>query len=86
MAHQPAWGLADLEAIKRKRIVYYVTKMSTLVAKATYLRSDPLSDNELAVHRPDLPFAPVRDSAISWSSDHVGALVGDSSELHASPI
>ncbi|HEY0227951.1 MAG TPA: hypothetical protein VGC05_16525 [Mycobacterium sp.] len=31
--HLDGWGLADLDAIKRKRIAYYVTTASTLAEK-----------------------------------------------------
>ena len=86
LPHRDGWGLADLEAIKRQRIVYYVTTVSTLQEKATSLRVDPLSVDERAVHRPDLPFAAVQDTAISWSSDHSGPLSGARSGLDASPI
>ena len=83
--HLDSWGLADLAAIKRQRIAYYVTTASTVQEKATQLRSDPLSVDERAVHRPDLPFAAVRDATITWSSDHI-RLTGARSELDASPI
>lgn len=86
LPHRDGWGLADLEAIKRQRIVYYVTTVSTLQEKATYLRVDPLSADERAVHRPDLPFAALQDTAITWSSDHTGRLSGARSGLDASPI
>jgi hypothetical protein len=84
--HLNGWGLADLEAIKRKRITYYVTTVSTVLKKATFLPSAPLSTDEWAVHRPDLPFAAVQDAAITWSSDHVGRLTDDRTDLSASQI
>ena len=84
--HQDGWGLADLEAVKRKRVAYYVTTSGTLQEKATYLRSDPLSDGEQTIHRPDLPFAAIQDAALTWSSDPIGRLAGDRSELSAAQI
>lgn len=63
------WGLADLDAIRRKRISYYVATVPTLLEKATRLRSDPLSADERAVHRPDLPFIAAQDPAITWAGD-----------------
>lgn len=45
--HLDRWGLAGLDAIKRQHIRYYVTIVSTLLEKATHLRSDPLSADEL---------------------------------------
>ncbi|WAC93409.1 hypothetical protein [Mycobacterium sp. Aquia_213] len=83
--HQDGWGLADLATVKRKRIAYYITTVATLLEKATHLRSDPLTDDERAVHRPDLPFAAVQDAAITWSSDP-GRLAGHRSELSAPHI
>jgi hypothetical protein len=84
--HLDGWGLAHLEAITRQRINYYVTTVSTIREKATYLRSDPMSADERVVHRPDLPFAVIQDPAISWSSDNPGRLTESRSELKASPI
>jgi hypothetical protein len=84
--HLDGWGLADLEAIKHQRISYYVTTVSTVLEKATYLRSDPLSADERAVHRPDLPFAAVHDAMITWSSAYTGRLTEARSELNTSQI
>ena len=86
LPHRDGWGLADLEAIKRQRIVYYVTTVSTLQEKATYLRVDPLSADERAVHRPDLPFAALQDTAITWFVGSHRAAVRARSGLDASPI
>lgn len=84
--HQNGWGMADLAAVARKRFAYYVTTAATLLEKATLLRSDPLTDDERAVHRPDLPFAAVQDAALTWSSDPGGRLNGRRPDLAASPI
>jgi hypothetical protein len=84
--HLDGWGLADLEAIKRRRITYYVTTVPTVLEKARYLRGDPLSAGERALHRPDLPFTAVRDKAITWSSDNTSGLAGARSQLNASRI
>ena len=80
------WGLADLEAIKHQRINYYLTTVSTVLEKARHLRPGPLSADERAVHRPDLPFAAVQDTVISWSSDNTGRLAETRSELNTSLI
>jgi hypothetical protein len=58
------------------RISYYVTTASTLAEKATYVRLDPLTDDELAIHRPDLPFAFGQCVAISWPSEVPGTTAG----------
>jgi hypothetical protein len=65
--HRADWGLADLAATRRQRVSYYVATVGTVLMKATYLRSDPLSPDEEATHRPDLPFAAVQDAAATWS-------------------
>ena len=85
-AHLGGWGLADLDAIKRRRINYYVTTVSTVLEKAIYLRSNPLSAGERAVHRPDLPFAAVQDAAISWSSDITARLTQKRSQLNTPQV
>jgi hypothetical protein len=84
--HLDGWGLADLGAIKRQRISYYVTTVSTVLERARFLRLDPLSADEWAVHRPDLPFAAVRDTALTWSSENTGRLAEARSGLDAPRI
>jgi hypothetical protein len=64
--HLNGWGLANLAELKGKRISYYVAPDSTLVEKATYLRTEPLTDGEIAVHRPELPFSAVRCAGVDW--------------------
>jgi hypothetical protein len=70
--HLENWGLADLESLKRKRVSYYVVIASVLTEKATYVRSEALTGDERAVHRPDLPFAVVQDAVLSWPSEIPG--------------
>lgn len=70
--HLDNWGLANIQEIRKQRISYYVTTASTLAEKATYVRLDPLTDDELAIHRPDLPFAFGQCAAISWPSEVPG--------------
>lgn len=84
--HLDGWGLADLQAIKRRRISYYLTTVPTVLETARYLRSDPLLAGELALHRPDLPFTAVRDKAITWSSNNTGVLSRARSQLNTSRI
>ncbi|GAA2350257.1 hypothetical protein GCM10010170_039680 [Dactylosporangium salmoneum] len=76
--HLDGWALADLEATKRQRISYYVTTVPTVVDKGIYLRSDPLSDDERALHRPDLPFTAVQDPDQHWSASAVTPVQGGS--------
>jgi hypothetical protein len=79
--HLDGWGLADLEQIKRKRITYYVTAASTVADQAALVRSDPLSDDERTVHRPDLPFVAVQATDLTWSSGDPARLVAADSRL-----
>ncbi|GAA0552409.1 hypothetical protein GCM10010172_38510 [Paractinoplanes ferrugineus] len=64
--HLRTWGHAHLSAARRGAISYYVTFASTVPAKADYLRDVPSTDEETALHRPDLPFAVVRRPGITW--------------------
>ncbi|BCB81928.1 hypothetical protein GCM10022251_51890 [Phytohabitans flavus] len=67
--HIDGWGLADLGEVRKRRITYYVVPASTLAEKATYLRAEPLTEAEQALHRPDLPFAAARSDALSWPEE-----------------
>lgn len=67
--HLDNWGLANLQHVKRQRIHYYVATLGTVLEKAAYVRTEPLSDDEVAMHRPDLPLSFARCAAISWSAE-----------------
>lgn len=67
--HLDNWGLANLGEVKRRRINYYVATASTVARKATFVRSDPLTEAEIALHRPDLPFAAMQCQALSWRTE-----------------
>jgi hypothetical protein len=71
--HLGSWGMADPARVRRGTWSYYVTLASTALEKARYLRSEPLSPQEEALHRPDLPFAIGQDTAASWRSDRTSA-------------
>jgi hypothetical protein len=70
--HLGNWGLADVQLLRKKRIGYYVALTATLAEHASYVRLDPLTDHEAAIHRPDLPFAIGQCVAISWPSEVPG--------------
>jgi hypothetical protein len=61
--------LADLPEVKRKEVSYYVTPVATLSEKATFVSSAPLTDEEWALHRPDLPFAVAQRADLSWGDE-----------------
>ncbi|MFG2056116.1 hypothetical protein ACGFI9_19020 [Micromonospora sp. NPDC048930] len=65
--HLRNWGLSNIGEAKRKRIDYYVTRISSLASKASYLRTDPLTEEEFKLHRPDLPFSMGRCSEVQWA-------------------
>lgn len=64
--HNETWGLADLKQAGKKRVSYYVARAATLIGTASHLRKEPLSDDEFALHRPDLPFAVAQSAAMQW--------------------
>ena len=66
-------GLADLVEVQRGARNYYVTLVSTVLEKAEYLWTQPLSLAGLALHRPDLPFAIGQNASASWSPDETTA-------------
>lgn len=65
--HLGEWGLSNIGEAKRRRIDYYVTTISSLASRASYLRTDPLTDEEFKFHRPDLPFAIGRCLEMQWA-------------------
>jgi hypothetical protein len=71
--HLGNWGLADLQQVKKKRIHYYVTTVGTVLEKAAYVRTEPLSGDEITLHRPDLPFSFAQCAAVSWPAEIPGA-------------
>jgi len=70
--HLGNWGLANLGAVKKRRVNYYVVTASTVVERATFVRSEPLTEAEISLHRPDLPFAAMQCQALSWPAEAWG--------------
>lgn len=60
--HKPGWGMEKLAGT----YIYYRMPRVIFESRARLLRSEPLSPQELGVHRPDLPFAFARHSELSW--------------------
>ena len=71
--HLDNWGLANLGEAKKRRINYYVVTTSTLVEKAAFVGSEPLTEAEISLHRPDLPFAAVQCKTLSWPAEAPGS-------------
>jgi hypothetical protein len=67
--HLGNWGLANLGEVKKRRVSYYVVTASTLMQKATFARSEPLTEAEFSLYRPDLPFAAVQCQVLSWPAE-----------------
>jgi hypothetical protein len=67
-SHRSDWGMADISKVRRGAWSYYITERSIVLERAAYVRTEPLSAKEAAIHRPDLPFAIGQGFAASWSS------------------
>jgi hypothetical protein len=81
--HLGNWGLADLQQVKKNRIHYYVTTAGTVLAKAAYVRTEPLSGDEVTLHRPDLPFAFAQCAGVSWPAQLPGSPVQMAAQMRA---
>lgn len=71
--HLGNWGLANLQQVKRQRIAYYVATVGTVLEKAAYVRTEPLSGDEVTLHRPDLPLSFAQCTALSWPAEVPGS-------------
>jgi hypothetical protein len=60
--HRGAWAMAKLLGA----FVYYRMPRTVFEAHSRFVRNEPLSEQELNVHRPDLPFAFAQRSDLSW--------------------
>lgn len=71
--HLCNWGLASLGEVKKRRVNYYVATAATVLEKATFVRSEPLTEAEISLHRPGLPFAAVQCQVLSWPAEAPGS-------------
>lgn len=60
--HTQGWGLAMLD----KKASYYRVRTSLVLTRAKVVRTEPLSELEQKVHRPDLPLRFCRSRGIRW--------------------
>jgi len=71
--HTQGWGLTTLN----KKASYYRVRTSFALARAKVVRTEPLSELEQKIHRPDLPLRFCRSRGIRWedlwSADAKGA-------------
>ena len=63
--HAHEWGFSTLSGEGH----YYCLPTSLLRGRSTVLRSEPLTDIERAIHRPDLPLRLLRSPSMQWSKD-----------------
>ena len=61
--HANAWGLASVKG----RAVYYRVPTDVTRRRGKPLRTEPLTAEELAVHRPDLPLRLARSTTLQWT-------------------
>jgi hypothetical protein len=64
-SHAHEWGFSTLSGEGH----YYCLPTGLLRGRANVLRSEPLTDIERAIHRPDLPLRLLRSSSMQWSKD-----------------
>ncbi len=61
-AHRESWGMSKLNG----KYSYYRLHRDYFQKHASLLRSEPLTEQEVEVHRPDLPFAFATHQSLSW--------------------
>jgi hypothetical protein len=71
--HLNDWG--NKNSLKSK-VYYYRTLPNTILNNSFFLRVEPLTDAEMKVHRPDLPFSICRNERLSWTNKQYST-VGD---------
>ena len=59
------WSFSNLDSAGD----YYRISVSLLRGRSTVLRAEPLTDDELAIHRPDLPLRLLRSPSMQWSKN-----------------
>lgn len=67
--HESAWSMAKLQ----RTISYYRLQRDYFETHSRYVRTEPLSEQELATHRPQLPFAVAQGSDLSWYEPWIDA-------------
>ena len=55
------WNMA-----RARTAIYYRISTSLLLSKGQRVRTEPLTDRELAMHRPDLPMRVLRNWEADW--------------------
>lgn len=60
--HLPGWGIDSLN----RTITYYRVPTPLLLSRGRLLRTEPYTEVELSVHRPDLPFSFATSTDLEW--------------------
>jgi hypothetical protein len=79
--HKGAWAMARLQGT----FTYYRLSRDYFEAHSRYVRTDPLTEQERLVHRPDLPFAFAQRPSLSWYEPWHQPHVSTASSLRAEP-
>jgi hypothetical protein len=89
-ADRQAWEMRDVTALARQTVFYHHVPTSFLLQYATWVRSEPLSPGETALHRPDLPHVLARSTNGSWATGEPGVVTGPeripAAQLHLVPF
>jgi hypothetical protein len=62
-------GLSSIGDARKGRVNYYVATTATMAEKATFVRSEPLTEAETSLRRPDLPLAALQCPGLSWPAE-----------------
>lgn len=79
--HKGAWGMAKL----RGSFTYYRIAREALEVDMRYLRSEPLTQEEKEVHRPDLSLSFGRNNTLSWYDEWPVTDLASSKQLLEAP-
>lgn len=79
--HKNAWGMSNLLG----SFSYYRLKRRYFEAHTRYLRSESLTEQELKVHRPELPFAFAQCNDLSWYETWSSINVASNGQILATP-
>lgn len=61
--HKNEWSLTSLKGT----VFYYRLARPRIISDAAYIRTEPLSKEELDIHRPDIPLSFLQAGSVQWS-------------------
>jgi len=65
---------------------YYRTSFNHFVTTSVFLRTEPLTESEKKVHRPDLPFCIFRNTQLSWTDKVFSSIISYENYLSSKSI